>query len=190
MDIKELNKRLEGLNSPYELIPDGKGNIQIKRWRLRNPGDAIRDDVNGGTDEIVRVIPARNRLDILEAVKELEPAAVKEEFLHGELINLTPHDIKIVDDEGNMIAFISRQDVPARCSVERKQIGWIKDYPLYKTSFGEVENLPSPQEGKYFIVSRIIAEAMKGKRNDLVVPDNTVRDNEGRIIGCKGFSRL
>lgn len=58
------------------------------------------------------------------------------------------------------------------------------------TSFGEVEGLPEPQEGTIFIVSALVAQALRGVRDDLVIPDDTVRDEQGRIIGCKSFARV
>lgn len=39
------------------------------------------------------------------------------------------------------------------------------------------------------IVSRLVAEACP-ERDDLVVPDDTVRDDAGRIIGCRALARV
>ena len=61
---------------------------------------------------------------------------------------------------------------------------------INSTSFGEVEGLPAPEDGTLFIVSALVAQALKGVRNDLVVPDDTVRDDRGVIIGCKSFARV
>ena len=61
---------------------------------------------------------------------------------------------------------------------------------INSTSFGEVDGLPEPQEGTIFIVSALVAQALKGARDDLVVPDDTVRDDRGVIIGCKSFARV
>ena len=102
--------------------------------------------------------------------------------------NLTPHDIVVVDKSWNTIKVFPKSENPARCSVSRKVVGDIDGYPLYKSVFGTVENLPAPENGKYFVVSRLVAEVTK--RDDLLIPDDTVRDSEGRIIGCRGFSRL
>ena len=49
--------------------------------------------------------------------------------------------------------------------------------------------LPDKQEGVLYIVSRITAEALPN-RDDLLMVDGTVRDDDGRIIGCTGFSQL
>ena len=104
------------------------------------------------------------------------------------IVNLTPHDVIVVDENGNTIKVFPKSKTPTRCSVSREVIGKVGGYPLYKSVFGAVENLPTPKKGRFYIVSRLVAEAVK--RNDLLIPDDTVRDNEGRIIGCRGFSRL
>lgn len=54
---------------------------------------------------------------------------------------------------------------------------------------GNETALPEPVEGTYYIVSRIACEAMP-ERSDLLMVDGTVRDENGRIIGCTGFSVL
>ncbi len=58
----------------------------------------------------------------------------------------------------------------------------------FKSSFGEVENLPPQEEGVMVIVSAMAADAAKD-RNDLLVPGELVRDNDGNIIGCKSLRR-
>ena len=104
------------------------------------------------------------------------------------IINLTPHDVIVVDDNGNTVKVFPKSKSPARCSVNREVIGDVDGYPLYKSVFGAVENLPAPERGTYYVVSRLVAEATE--RDDLLVPDDTVRDEAGHIIGCRGFSRL
>ena len=54
---------------------------------------------------------------------------------------------------------------------------------------GNETALPEPVEGTYYIVSRIACEAMP-ERSDLLMVDGTVRDENGRIIGCTGFAVL
>ena len=55
--------------------------------------------------------------------------------------------------------------------------------------FGAVEGLPDPEEGVVWIVSRVVAEAAK-ERDDLLVTDDAVRDDQGRIIGCRALARI
>lgn len=89
-----------------------------------------------------------------------------------EIFNLTPHPITL-----------RRPLQPDRIfqpvGVARvKQNNVFEDYlgdsnedliPLYKAEFGEVEGLPEPRKGFYFIVSSLVAAACPD-RNDLLVP--------------------
>ena len=52
---------------------------------------------------------------------------------------------------------------------------------------GQVIGLPEKQNGVFIIVSRIICAACPD-RSDLVIVDQTVRNDKGQIVGCKSFS--
>ena len=114
--------------------------------------------------------------------------------------NLTPHAINILSDEkvtetgnGKMLEFnemtIEPSGTVARCSVHRAQVETIDRVVINKTVFGEVTGVPSPEKGVYLIVSSLVAQALVG-RSDILIPDDTVRDNEGRIIGCRALARI
>lgn len=122
-----------------------------------------------------------------------------------EFVNLTPHPIVVVRgdcpskiDQSRLTEFtlatIPPSGVVARVKTSREKVGEINGIPLYKTVFGEVEDLPEPEEGKVFIVSILVLQAVAGKRNDVVAPDTSpsgaVRDPQGRIIAVKGFQIL
>ena len=100
------------------------------------------------------------------------------------LINLTPHDI-IVVSEAQTITLPS-QGV-CRVSSTSVLVGEHEGTPLYKVEFGQVEGLPDQVDGVLYIVSALVKSAVP-HRNDVVSPTEYVRDSEGRIIGCKGFS--
>ena len=101
-----------------------------------------------------------------------------------EVINCTPHDITIMN--GKKIV-IEASGIVARVSTTISPSGMIGNIPLSETKFGEVENLPEPKKGIRYIVSRMIREACPN-RHDLLVPGECVRDEEGKIIGCKSLS--
>ena len=75
----------------------------------------------------------------------------------------------------------------ARASVERQHDGDINGIPVNLSVFGEISGLPAPVEGTVYVVSRIVAEACKN-RDDLLIVDDTVRDEDGRIIGCRALA--
>ena len=103
------------------------------------------------------------------------------------IINLTPHSVNIISDNGNVITFEPSGTV-ARCSQKTVVTGNINNIPLTKTSFGDVIDLPNPQSDTIFIVSRLVINACPD-RGDLVVPNDIVRDDSGNIIGCKSFAK-
>lgn len=103
------------------------------------------------------------------------------------ILNLTPHAVNIVREDDTIFT-IAPSGTVARVSQMREQIGYIEGIPLNVSKFGEVVDLPEQQEGVFLIVSRLVISALPD-REDLIVPDDLVRDNEGRITGCRSFSR-
>lgn len=108
------------------------------------------------------------------------------------LINLTPHPVRIY--VGDTVVVDQRPDGPmARCAETRQDAGTVTvnghEIPVSVVGFGEVENLPDPQPGVLYVVSRATAEAVPD-RDDVVYPDGQVRDADGRIIGCRGLARV
>jgi hypothetical protein len=58
---------------------------------------------------------------------------------------------------------------------------------------GEVINLPPPEEGVFFLVSAVVAAAVKG-RADVLRPgtgpaDNCVRNEAGQVVGVTRLIR-
>lgn len=171
-----------------------------------------------------------------------------------EIKNMTPHEVKIVNEEGNVIKTFPRSANPIRLESETKKVGdlFINESPKKNgmekvilsrngwsirggeappvfdlmcsacgrdggNGFGgyshccgaeEVEprnsegdftripltitkmgagNLPPKKEGQYYIVSRTVQEAYP-ERDDFVIPNETVRDKEGKIVGCRSLA--
>mgnify|MGYP000491132453 FL=1 len=106
------------------------------------------------------------------------------------LKNFTPHNVVIVINESTKIVIPS--DGIARVTETKTATPSIDVdgviIETFKSSFGEVENLPPQEEGVMVIVSAMAADAAKD-RNDLLVPGELVRDNDGNIIGCKSLRR-
>ena len=104
------------------------------------------------------------------------------------LVNLTPHPLNLVLDESTTIALAPSGTV-ARCAVTRSTVGEVNGIPVNRTSFGAVEGLPGPVPGTYYIVSALVAQAVPG-RADVLITDDAVRDDAGRIIGCRALATL
>lgn len=104
--------------------------------------------------------------------------------------NLTPHAIFIVDEDGNALTVFESEGI-ARAEQKDEPAGEINGIPLVKSTFGEPIDLPDPEENTYLIVSLVTANAAKAvgrTTEDLLLTSGLVRDEQGRIIGCKVFA--
>jgi len=103
------------------------------------------------------------------------------------IINLTPHRLNffILDHPEYSI----ESSGSARAAVERHRDGDVNGIPVNQSKFGEISGLPAPETDTVFVVSRIVAEACP-TRNDLLIVDETVRDEKGRIIGARALARV
>lgn len=93
------------------------------------------------------------------------------------------------DSTGNNILNLEPSGCCPRCSVKRRNVGYVNGVPINESVFGEVTDLPLEKEDTIFIVSRVVAEACRD-RKDLYIVDDAVRDDAGRIIGCRAFATV
>lgn len=103
------------------------------------------------------------------------------------LINLTPHDITIVRPDRNILILASGS--LARVSAKTETIGELDGIPVTETVFGEVEGLPAPKDGVAYIVSSLVAGRVP-ERSDVFIPNESIRDENGGIVGCKSLGRI
>lgn len=110
------------------------------------------------------------------------------------IINLTAHTINVFSEEKE-IAFPSQG--LARVKTEEKEIGKINGIPVAKTVYTDVEGLPEPEGNTVYLVSTLVLQALKANgvcRPDCLAPNTglsgAIRDDQGRIIGVKGFQTL
>ncbi len=100
------------------------------------------------------------------------------------IVNLTPHRVAYVADNGKVVHY-ETSGIIARCAVETISAGEKGGIHFIRSNYGEVENLPTQEEGTLCIVSTLVQE--QSGRADLIAPAEVVRDKEGNIIGCKSF---
>ncbi len=67
-------------------------------------------------------------------------------------INLTPHDINIVTDNG--IVTIPRSGTIARCTTFTQLHSVVDGIKLFAARFGDVVDLPEPTEGVFTLFQR------------------------------------
>ena len=87
-----------------------------------------------------------------------------------QIINLTPHPVTVLDG-------------PHEGTYPSAGIARVDGLP-----HGPIVGLPDPAEGVRYVVSVLVAEAVivaNGRRNDIFVPGDQVRDESGRIVGCR-----
>lgn len=110
------------------------------------------------------------------------------------IINLTAHTINVFLEEKE-IAFPSQG--LARVKTEEKEVGKINGIPVVKTVYTDVEGLQESQEDTIYLVSTLVLQALKANginRTDCLAPNTgvsgAIRDDQGRIVGVKGFQTL
>ena len=103
------------------------------------------------------------------------------------IINLTPHAINLLSTNNEPITTILPTSPPARVSTTTTFSRMLGVARITQTVFGDVEDLPEPQEGIIYIVSRIVRAALPN-RDYLFYPNELVRDENGSIVGCQSLS--
>ena len=110
------------------------------------------------------------------------------------ILNLTPHDVVLIVEGNNIetkvvfpksgnIARVTELSTPA-AGVEYNGI----IIPLVTTVWGNIENLPEQEDDTMYIVSSIVASAaVEAGRDDILVPADFIRSEEGMILGCKAL---
>ena len=106
-----------------------------------------------------------------------------------EIINLTPHDVNFVTENGDELVTINPSGSLARVSATTVTTGSLNGIPVTKTVYGEVEGLPDPTPDTVYIVSSLVASRVP-ERDDVFIPNESIRDDKGRIIGCRSLGRV
>jgi len=101
--------------------------------------------------------------------------------------NLTPHDVTIITDNG--VITIPVSGIVARVDIQAELYIEINGIKVFKTKLLNTYDLPEPCENTVFIVSRMVAESCKN-RNDLLIPNDSIRNEKGQIIGCKSLAKI
>jgi hypothetical protein len=122
------------------------------------------------------------------------------------IVNTTPHEIVVLEEEGvetnekgllvstpetmKVRMKIPPSDIVVRVTTKVQQMGNIAtqlgSIPIQKTVYGEVEGLPEETGDVWYIVSGLVANAVKNHRGDCLSPGSQVRDRNkpDRTLGC------
>lgn len=110
------------------------------------------------------------------------------------LVNKTPHPITLVLEDGAKITLEPVLPTPRVSSSSVKTASYTitdgegTEHVITREAptFGEIVDLPEPEEGVIYVVSMLVAARAKG-RTDLVSPGRQLRNEAGQVIGCAGL---
>lgn len=107
--------------------------------------------------------------------------------------NLTPHPVTILGEDGGAVLTLQPEGIIPRVREKHVADGEVTvgdvTVPIARIHYADVEDLPAQKHGVHLVVSLLVAQAAPD-RPDLLVPIGQVRDEQGRIIGCRGLGRL
>ena len=111
------------------------------------------------------------------------------------IVNLTPHPINLIPNgHDGPVVIIQPSGTVARCATTRIQFDTVDveglTIAVNRTEFGEVMGLPEPQPDTLYVVSMLVAQAVSGTRDDVLVVDDVVRNKYGDIIGARALAHV
>ena len=104
------------------------------------------------------------------------------------IVNLTPHAITVLGDDGAVIAEFPPSGVIARCAETVIPDGEVAGNTVVKITNGETTGLPDAGDDTIYVVSLLVC-AGNPDRGDLYIPALLDRDELGRVIGCRAFAQ-
>lgn len=142
----------------------------LTRTQILNKLDQAFQDLDATLDDQVSSI-------IQGEIKDLQQLLAKT----VEYVNCTPHAIVLNDG-----AVFAPSGTIARCQASFTEFV----DGVCRQQFGEVQNLPAPEEGVRYIVSAMVLAALAGSRPDVVAPATGHPDCvrvDGQIKSVPGF---
>jgi hypothetical protein len=101
-------------------------------------------------------------------------------------VNLIGHDITI-SGYGTLL----KSETPCFVKTKQRIIGKVAGIPIAETQFESIENLPEPEEGVYYIVSRVSMDFIPFDREDVFCVDTgptAIRDESGQVVAVTQLS--
>jgi len=102
------------------------------------------------------------------------------------IVNCTPHPITLITSSGTNT--LPPSGICPRVEESFISIAEVDGVEIVESDRGSVQGLPEAQDGVLFVVSRMVADAIGSEtRDDLVSPGELIRDDQGRVIGCRNL---
>lgn len=106
------------------------------------------------------------------------------------IVNLTPRAITLMRYDGTIISKIEPSGIVARVFERTWDTGeMIGEIPITENTYDYVWNLPEPEEGTVYIVSAVVTGRCR-ERCDVFVPNESVTDVNGKVVGYLSLARL
>lgn len=110
------------------------------------------------------------------------------------ILNLTPHAVRVVNNEGTLVREFPSSGSTIRLQQTTVEVGNADGVRLTHSQYGAPvlvtpdgdQPLPEQKEGRFYIVSAMVKSALP-EREDMLVPAEQVRNDQGQIIGCKSL---
>lgn len=112
------------------------------------------------------------------------------------IINMTQHQINILDESGKCIRIIPSSGGLIRLTTRISDVSELDAIRITKVIYEDpivfeeggvvYKGLPKEKEGIYYIVSQLVKTAF-GNRMDFLVPNEVVRNQNGEILGCRSL---
>ena len=103
----------------------------------------------------------------------------------AQLVNLTPHNLDVRGVDGTTTQIPPSGKV-ARIEVQDTEVCIINGILVSRSVRGEVQDLPAPKNGVFYIVSLAVRDAVRD-RQDVLSPGNLLRGPDGQPTGCDGL---
>lgn len=101
--------------------------------------------------------------------------------------NLTPHSVTILADDRTVV--IPPSGIVTRVTANVEHLGMLDGVPVTHTSYTDIKDLPEPEDNVLYITSCLVAQACP-ERKDVLFPNELVRDETKRVIGCRSLARI
>jgi hypothetical protein len=115
----------------------------------------------------------------------------------GELEGTTGTGPSAVFSRYRKVAEIAPAGPVARAAQKEEVVGSVPvegtAISVVRMDYGEPQDLPEPEDGVYYFVSVLTAQAATAhgrQTDDLLFSGKSVRNREGRIVGLLSFARL
>jgi len=107
-------------------------------------------------------------------------------------VNTTPHPVRVLGRDGRVALAVPAATDPLRLEEKTEVVGYLDGIPVVEKRLeGVGENARHELAlhdllGFFYIVPLVVAQAVRYYR--FLVPDDLVRDEEGKVVGCRRFS--